>query len=332
MQPKVQEIRGWMLQVGLTLAALAPAASATDLKLSATSGGQSSVIVAPGAAVPWAVTGELTDNANQGLAMFAFDLAFSGGALSPAPEPASQPMLNFSSPLGCSNPAGFGGTPVAGSLVQVGGAQNTIGNFFAPLPVGNVVTGVAAQGAPQLLAAGTLAAPLQVGTYTLSIGNVMANVIRTGSTSRPFWAVDGCDPGAITNLQVSVVALKSHVATLDVKKQDVQRLSLDAGTPRAGRPFWLLGTTGGSVPGLALPGGQHLPLNPSAYLNHTLAHPNTQPLANSLGSLDGNGRATSTFTLPHVPPAAAGLVITHAYVLLQPVDFASNAVEVTLVP
>jgi hypothetical protein len=76
----------------------------------------------------------------------------------------------------------------------------------------------------------------------------------------------------------------------------------------------------------------HLPLNPSFYLTYTLTSPNTALLSNSLGLLDGNGHAASAFHLPHVPPTVAGLVLNHAYVLLQPIDFISNPVSLTLVP
>jgi hypothetical protein len=321
-----------LLSAGLLLALFAPAALASDLNLNVTSGGQSTVMVAPGASVSWAVTGELSDGNNQGVAMFSFNMAFNGGALSPAVTPGLQPMLNFTMPLGVTNPAGFGGTSVGGGLLQVGGAQNTIVNVFAPFPTGNVITGVAAQGSPQQLASGTLAAPMQVGTYTLSLSSVMANAVRTGSTGSPNWAVDACGVGSVGNLQVIVVGLTANVATLSVLTTGTQLLSLDAGAARAGRIFFLLGTYTGTSPGLPLPNGMHLPLNPSLYLNVTASNPNSPPLTNSLGFLDGNGHAASAFHLPHVPPAAAGLVLHHAYVLLQPIDFISNPVSLTLVP
>ena len=138
--------------------------------------------------------------------------------------------------------------------------------------------------------------------------------------------------GTKTGLNVEVAALFADVTTLSVSATGTQHLSLDAGPAYANRIFWLLGTMGGKTPGLTLPNGVHIPLNPSVYLDYTVANPNTFPLANSLGFLDGNGHTASTFTLPHVPAAAVGLVLHHAYVLLQPVNFASNAVEVTLVP
>lgn len=290
------------------------------------------VSVTPGATVNYSIVGELSDTGSQGLAMVCFDLSFTGGPLTAATAPASNPMKNFASPQGLSNPAGFGGTLVGGNLVQVGGAQNTINNVFAPKPIGTVITGVAQQGSPQVLASGTLTAPTQCGTYTLNISNVMANVVRTGETGNPFWAVDPAGVGSNTNLTVQVVALFTDKTTLSVANPGTAHFSLDAGASNANRPFWLLGTFTGSLPGLTLANGTHIPLNPSIYLSFTLSNPNTSLLSNSLGFLNASGHAASAFTLPHVPAAAAGLVLDHAYVLLQPVNFASNAVEVTLVP
>ena len=318
----------------LLVLGLCPAAfAATDLNLSAEVGGRNAVRVKPGEIVSYAIVGELSDATSQGLAMVTFDLAFSGGPLTQADNPTANPMLNFATPLGLNNPAGFGGTVTDGTLVQVGGAQNTIANSFAPQPLGSVLTGVGLLGAPEVLATGTLTAPLQVGTYTLSIENVMANVVRAGETGVPFWAVDPAGVGTKTNLTVEVAALFSSTDKVSVSVAGAnQRLTLDAGPSYANRKYLLLGTFTGSVPGITLAGGTHIPLNPSVYLNYTATNPNSPPLTSSLGTLDANGRAGALFTLPHVPASLAGLVLHHAYVLMQPIDFASNAVEVTLVP
>lgn len=185
-------------------AAAAPSALATNLNLGLRSGGSSAITVAPGAVVTWTAVGELSDSATEGLALFAFDLAWTGGPLSPASAPSSNPMLNFARPAGLDNPAGFGGTPAAGQLRQVGGAQNTINSSFAPYPIGTVITGVAAPGQPAALATGQLIAPLVPGTYTLSASNLLANVIRQGETGDPFWRVDKAGVGTVTSLVVQV--------------------------------------------------------------------------------------------------------------------------------
>jgi hypothetical protein len=317
----------------LLLLSLCPAAAAaTDLNLSAESSGQNLVIATPGSTVSYAIVGELSNGGSLGLAMVSFDLAFSGGPLTQADTPAGMPMQNFASPLGLNNPAGYGGTVSGGVLKQVGGAQNTIANFFAPAPSGTVVTGVAQPGAAAVLATGTLTAPSAVGTYVLTIDNMMANVLRSGQNGDPFWAVDPAGVGSKVSLTVEVRALFADVSTLSIANPGSQTLSLDAGPDNAGRKYIVLGTFAGTTPGITLGSGVHIPLNMSAYLSFTATRPNTPLLSNSVGDLDGFGKASATFNLPHVPASVAGLVLHHAFVLFQPINFASNAVEVTLVP
>jgi hypothetical protein len=185
------------------MAAAMPAA-ATNLNLTIQSGGQGTVTVPPGANVPYNVVGVLSDAASDGLAGFSVDLSFSGGPLAMANEPSSAPMLSFDKPAGLTNPAGFGGTVVAGKLVQVGGAQNTIANVFAPYPNGNVVVDVAQLGQAVTLVAGQLTAPVTPGTYTLSMSAVAATVIQQGATGVPFWRVEKALPGTLTPLTVIV--------------------------------------------------------------------------------------------------------------------------------
>jgi hypothetical protein len=186
------------------VAAAAGPAHATNLNLTIQSGGQTTVTVPPGANVPYDVVGVLNDAASDGLAGFSLDLSFTGGALPQAAEPSTAPMLSFAKPAGLTNPAGFGGTVQAGKLVQVGGAQNTIANVFAPYPNGNVVVDVAQLGQAVTLVSGSLTAPGAPGTYTLSASAVVANVIQQGSTGVPFWRVDKALPGTLTPLTVIV--------------------------------------------------------------------------------------------------------------------------------
>jgi hypothetical protein len=195
--------------LALVLGAAAPSL-ATNLNLTVQSGGLTTVTVLPGANVTYDVVGVLSDAASDGLAGFSFDLTFTGGALPKASEPSTSPMTSFDKPAGLTNPAGFGGTVAAGKLVQVGGAQNTIANTFAPYPNGNVVTDVAQLGQAITLVTGQLTAPGTPGTYTLSASALVANVIRQGQTGIPFWAVDKALPGTLTPLTVIVSSAGSR--------------------------------------------------------------------------------------------------------------------------
>lgn len=72
-------------------------------------------------------------------------------------------------------------------------------------------------------------------------------------------------------------------------------------------------------------------------VGYTLASPNSAVRQDSLGVLDPWGRGTAAFTLPAgADPALAGLLLHHAYVVLDgttlAVELASNAVPLRLIP
>jgi len=313
-----------------------PAALASDLDLSVESSGSNTVSVAPCSPVFYSIVGELSDGANGGLASFCFDLILPDGSLvAPAPPPLF-PMDNFAPPKGLSNPAGYGGTLVGGDLIQVGGAQNTINNsFLSTVLTGSVIPGVAQPPFPVTLVAGALISPSKPGTYTLSISNVSANVIRQGGLAPglPFVPVDEASAGTVTSLTINVTAFDSSPATVSVGSGGSQSLNLNAGPCNGGRFYLVLGSVTGTTPGLPLGGGVILPLNADAYFNRTLAAPNLPPMGASFGVLNGAGQASASFTLPPgLTVNLVGVTVHHAYVLLTPaLDFASDAVSVSLV-
>ncbi|MGB2986600.1 MAG: hypothetical protein WBE26_12045 [Phycisphaerae bacterium] len=189
--------------------------ASTNLHVDVRSGGSNSITVGPGAEVTYEVVGVLSDDSNEGLALFGLNLLFDGGDLAQADTPTGvptsgcdNPMINFTIPWGITNPDGFGGTVINGDLIQVGGGQNTINNTpdNAPYPIGPVLTGVAqpAGCGPAVLVTGTLTAPDAEGTYVLSVEELFANVILEGETGDPFWATSAAGVGMITNLSISV--------------------------------------------------------------------------------------------------------------------------------
>jgi hypothetical protein len=199
-----------LLALTLAVALCGPAAFATDLNVAVqTDTGDPAVSVAAGATVNYQVVGVLSDTANEGLALFGFDLVFDGGDLPQADTPTSGNMTHFVVPDGITNPAGFGGTTTVpgqeGDLVQVGGAQNTINNDIgnAPYPIGTVVTGIGHT--EVVLVTGSLTAPMMEGVYTLALQNLFANVIKEGeSEAGTFWAVEEAGVGTIENLTITV--------------------------------------------------------------------------------------------------------------------------------
>lgn len=115
-----------------------------------------------------------------------------------------------------------------------------------------------------------------------------------------------------------------------------QALQLNAGAEHAGALYLLLGSASGTAPGL--PHGNFvLPLNLDAYLLFTLGNPNAAPLAHSLGVLGANGKAQAQWSLPPgADPSLAGILLHHAYALIElpslALDFVSVPAPLALVP
>lgn len=218
---------------GQTLDPETPAkAGSTSLHVSVRSGGNT-VWVAPNGIVRYEVRGILSNDQTQGLGMFSFDLSYDGGVLAPLEVPCGSAMDAFAMPAGATNPAGFGGTRIGGSLVQVGGAQNTIEQSFAPYPNGDVVLNVAQYGsAMATLATGSLVAPATRGTYTVALTNVVANAITADATGSPFWKVQPVPQGLHRNLEIVVEDGGAEIYC-------VAKVNSAGGTPRMqwkGRP------------------------------------------------------------------------------------------------
>ena len=142
----------------------------------------------------------MSDPNNEGLAGFAFDLSYRGGPLAAPVEPGDE-LMSFVIPNGITNPPGFGGVMMEGALVQIGGAQNTIGNEVGDVLIGTVETGLGH--GEVVLATGTVTAPTVQGQYVLVVSNVSSTVIREGEVG-PVWATEPAGVGRITGLTIGV--------------------------------------------------------------------------------------------------------------------------------
>ncbi|MEZ5963422.1 MAG: immunoglobulin domain-containing protein [Planctomycetota bacterium] len=110
-------------------------------------------------------------------------------------------------------------------------------------------------------------------------------------------------------------------------------MHLDASAAHAGATYIVLGSLSGSVPGTLITPSLRVPLNFDLYTSFFLQVPNAL-IVPSVGVLDGNGRADTTFVLPALP-GNGPLLATHAYVLLSPAlvpDYASHPLALTLDP
>lgn len=109
--------------------------------------------------------------------------------------------------------------------------------------------------------------------------------------------------------------------------------SMQNGIEDAGRKYLLLGGATGSSPGYPLPGGMAvLPINWDIFTDLVFAYVNTSLFTNFLGTLDASGNATAQLVAPPLTPSTVGTILTFAFVVNGPFDFASNPVEVEIVP
>jgi len=172
------------------------AANAASLTMAIT-GDASAQAGEPFAFQIWATLGAGSD----GLALIGVDLeGTSNVTLSPLSPGAS--MSSFVKVEGLTNPDGYGGTDVAGKLLQIGGGQNTIGYSTddpaypnPDYPVGDVVLGIGDEVAV-MIAEGTVTAPGEGEEFTLTISNAFANTVDEGQTEAPY-AVSAVDEPVI---------------------------------------------------------------------------------------------------------------------------------------
>ncbi len=213
-----------LLGVGVAAVGLAaPALAGTGMTLSIV---RTDCLTYNDGAAAWAypvtlefdIYGQLTGDASDGLAAVGFDVSAtlagsayditSAGPNPPAviTAPGDGSMNSFVRNQGITNPAGYGGTALGGKMVQVGGAQDTIGNsvgMVAPFPTGPVVLNVG-NGSPARLAHVSItlnSSPAPGQKYTFTVDAVFGNVINPGQTG-PVYAVTALDPVAPVSLDV----------------------------------------------------------------------------------------------------------------------------------
>lgn len=127
------------------------------------------------------------------------------------------------------------------------------------------------------------------------------------------------------------LALTADAHLLSAASGGTVLLQLDAGAAGAGRPYLLGGSASGIHPGIDLGAGLVVPLNFDDFLLFTIS--GDPHFMNFAGTLDLLGRASASIsTLGPLPPGFAGFTAHFAYVVLAPLDFASNPVPLTVIP
>ena len=139
-----------------------------------------------------------------------------------------------------------------------------------------------------------------------------------------------------SNGNLSIESMSVTSSQISLAAGGSQTMDINAGPTHAGRLYFVLGSATGTAPGLSS-NGVTLPLNYDAYMQLTINKPN-KFIVGSLGTLDASGGSSASFNVtPGVDPTLAGLVLNHAYIVIDTLgsgltEFASNPQSVTLIP
>ncbi|GJM24108.1 MAG: hypothetical protein DHS20C16_05230 [Phycisphaerae bacterium] len=138
------------------------------------------------------IQGRIQNPTDFGLALWSVNLSDTGASgvdvTSAVFDSPGGDIDQFKRNLGLTNPSGYGGTPIAGNLIQIGGGQNTIGNTGPTLfPVGTVVTDVANGAAWVNLATGQIDTTAAFGDPVLTLDTGFASTLA--SDTGPFFPV-----------------------------------------------------------------------------------------------------------------------------------------------
>jgi hypothetical protein len=210
----------------------------------------------------------------------------------------------------------------------------------------------------KFITSGPLAGHLLVANYTfqridaipinpatsLPMGGVNTPVVNTIITGLAGAEGLGVDPVTgdlfISSLLTSILyrvdgfgtftALSADHPSVSVGGGAVVKLFVRAGTANAGRGFALAGSASGTMPGTPI-GTVIVPLNVDAVTNFVIANWNTALFTFFLGTTDATGAAVATLNIPPILIGGA-IGLDFAGGLLSPVDFATNAVHLTLTP
>lgn len=205
--------------------------------------------------------------------------------------------------------------PLAGHLLVANYGYGTLDavpiNASTGLPVGGAAT-------PTVI---PLVSNL-VGIEGLDIDPVTGDLFISSYLTGILYRVDGFQ---------TFTALASDHPSFSVGGGAAVNLYVRAGTSHANRAYALVASASGTAPGTPLAPGVTLPLNLDPITDLVVANFNTPLFVNFLGTLNTKGAAVATLNVPPIP-LGGPLGLDFAGVLLNPVDFATNAVHVTLLP
>ena len=134
----------------------------------------------------------------------------------------------------------------------------------------------------------------------------------------------------------SCQGLSADSVDVSVSAGTRQNWSLHAPAAEAGALYWVVGSLSGTAPGINIQ-GFNIPVNfPDTLFNYTLNQPNTAPLVNALGILNGAAEASAAFdagTLA-LPASLAGQTSDQVYVTIVggQIQYVSNTISTQYIP
>lgn len=118
-------------------------------------------------------------------------------------------------------------------------------------------------------------------------------------------------------LDVKPLGLSGVPLQISLAQGGVQSFFLDVGPGLGGLSYVVLGSQSGTDPGFPID-ALVLPLNVDAYTLVSLLGANQPPFGKTVGTLDAQGQAAASLTIPPgLPPVFAGTQLHHAFVALE---------------
>ncbi|TAJ14105.1 MAG: DUF1028 domain-containing protein [Planctomycetota bacterium] len=202
-----------------------------------------------------------------------------------------------------------------------------------PIGHGGAALSIAAQSGPSGLATVGTVADLGDGRYQFEL-------VAGASAGEGTYAIR-VDDGTFTAQLYPALALRVDALAplhcgfdgVSAAAGAVVPLQLNAGASLAGQTYLVLASASGTVPGLTLQGGVHLPLNADALLDFTV-HAGPLPFfPGGIGTLDADGRASAALALgPGALAPLAGARIDFAALVRTSPLVATNAAGFEVLP
>jgi hypothetical protein len=145
---------------------------------------------------------------------------------------------------------------------------------------------------------------------------------------------DGTSYGSQAMFKVRIGSLTGIPGKISEAAGGTHSLYLNAGAANAGLVYVVAGSASGTNPGTPI-GGLVVPLNIDGYTDFTLQNANVAPFVATFGVLNADGRALAQIVIPPATPGIAGVVVHHAYGVLDAFNnlvFASEAARLEITP